>query len=214
MCFNDLDGFFSSIKDEEYIVLRNYEEYDNDRFLDNHPDIDILCSNVKAILKRTKMQPRGRKDDGLHYMTIINQKKVPIDLRHIGDGYYDEKMERDVLRNRIKQNSYYIMNDEDYFYTLLYHAVVHKGFVSADYLERLRKLGDKIGVNYNILDSGGLLDDYMRGKRYFYTYPKAWSTVAHFDNVDKSLVRFSFLHFLRTIRSKVGKISKSILGKR
>lgn len=213
MHFDGLNDFFDSISNEKYIVLRNYEEYDNDRFLDNHPDIDILCLNVKAIVRKTNAQPKGSKDDGLHYLVSINGKNIPVDMRHVGDGYYDTKIESNVLANRIKHNHYYVMDSKDYFYTLLYHAIIHKGSISEDYKKRLIHLGNEICVQYDDKTCFNLLDMYMRSNGYRYTYPKARSTVAHFENIDRSLIRPSLLHTYRKIRSLLGKRIKIILGR-
>ena len=82
-----------------YLVLRNFELFYNSILMDSHADIDLLCykKDKKAIVKLLDAQPRLNRDDGIHYQITIAQEVIPIDLRWVGDGYYDATWEQNML---------------------------------------------------------------------------------------------------------------------
>lgn len=209
--YETLSDFFECISDQEYLVLRNYEEFENDGYLEEHPDIDILCRSVEQIKEKAHLFPKGQKEDGLHYAAYISGNRVPIDLRHVGDGYFDTAWQEDVLSRRIKPDGYYVMEPRDYFYTLLYHACIHKELISSDYAERFLKMAEELNIDYSAEKRYNILNDYLKKNGYKYTYPKAVTTNAHLDGVDKSLIKFSMLHLLRTANRKSRRFAKNIL---
>ena len=118
MMFNDLSDIFEAIADLDYVILRNFEEFENMNFLSSHPDIDILCRERKAMVEKLSLQPRRKKDDGIHYYVLVDQTKVAVDLRCVGDGYLDEKWEDRILQSREQYKNFYIMDACNYFYSL------------------------------------------------------------------------------------------------
>lgn len=126
-----------------YAILRNYESLPEEIYINEHNDIDIICNsyeNVAYVLNAQKVfenEPEYR----VHYKAKVEDKYAYFDLRHIGDNYYFEKLEKDLLKNRIyNNNGFYTISDEEYFYTLLYHAILHKPEFAEDYIERLNKM--------------------------------------------------------------------------
>ena len=59
-------------------------------------------------------------------------------MRYIGDNYYDEVLEEDILKTKeFNEKGFYTIEKNLYFYTLLYHAFLHKKQFAKDYKERL-----------------------------------------------------------------------------
>lgn len=81
-----------------YIILRNYEEIEADNFYSSgHADIDFLTSNGHQFAKTIGAYPRFAEDDGIHYKVMIAGTEVVIDVRSVGDGYYDIHWEKEML---------------------------------------------------------------------------------------------------------------------
>lgn len=154
-----------------YIVLRNYEDLMSDSFLIRHPDIDFLCDNRKVLVEAIGAETRLNYDDGMHYLVEIGRIKVPIDIREIGDGYYDNKWEQEMLRSKILfKGLCYIPNKENYYYSLLYHAIIQKDKVSEDYMEIFKNIERELEL-YDECSRLERLEIYMEAKSYQYVYP-------------------------------------------
>lgn len=186
--FANLSEVFDAISDCEYVVLRNYEDFDNMDFLKSHPDIDLLCRNREAVITALSLKTRRKKEDFIHYYVVVDNVKVAVDLRCVGDGYLDEPWEDNILQSRVPFQNYYVMDDVNYFYSLLYHVTVQKNTVADDYKERLKKMGEGIGVHFRIEEKERLLDGYMEENFYHYSYPEYDGTIFHIKNVRKDLV--------------------------
>jgi hypothetical protein len=182
--WNSLNEFFQTINTAtKYLIIRNYEEYVNDKILPAHKDIDILCNDPKLFRFVSKAIPRQSKDDGIHYYIMVSNRKIELDIRWIGDGYYDSKWEQVMLNNRVSfSDMFYVMDRGNYYWSLLYHALIHKKDISNDYLERLSTMA----IELNIRSEN--LDNYMRSHGYKYTYPTYYNGVVNFNNIDKSLI--------------------------
>ncbi len=52
--WDNLKALFAALNEEtEYLVLRNFEEFSDEKFLSSHPDIDFLCrdqQNLKPVI--------------------------------------------------------------------------------------------------------------------------------------------------------------------
>lgn len=130
-----------------YLVLRNFEEIPDKIDLNLHNDIDLLTDDKwqinyilnQRIVKNSKGIPRP--------YVLVDDKKISIDLRYVGDRYYDKKWSRKMLENKeLTQNGVYSPNSEDYFYSLLYHVLIHKSKISVDYIPKLIKIAEKINI--------------------------------------------------------------------
>lgn len=190
--FDTLEQLFDAIADVRYVVLRNYEEFETMGFLQNHPDIDFLCENRAQMVERLHLQPRRRKEDGIHYYVEIAGNRVSVDLRTVGDGYLDAAWEQEMLQRRVRKGNYYVPQDMDYFYSLLYHVIVQKHTVAEDYKVRLAVMSKSLGLTFRIEDRASVLDAYMREHGYRYTYPEFAGTIFHAERVDAALVEQAF----------------------
>ena len=148
-----------------YVVLRNFEDLP-DKIL--NPDIDILTDDVKdmSIILNEDESIIGKSP------IKIAGKKILIDFRTQQGHYYDEKWCKDILKRRIMtKNGFYTPSDEDYFYTLLYHATVRKK-IEQKYVEKLNELAVKLDIKINLEDynqSENFLKLYMKKRGYHRT---------------------------------------------
>ena len=174
-----------------YLVLRNYEKFYASILLDRHADIDVLCkkSDKKKIVCFLEAEPRLDKDDGIHYRILIDSEYVPLDMRCVGDGYYDKEWEVDMLAHRqLDSRGFYHMSMDDYFWSLLYHALYHKGKISEEYYLRLQ------GIKPSLFPAtqGELevaLSSFMEKKGYYYIIARDRYLWYHFTDHCKGKIR-------------------------
>ena len=197
--FNGIRAFFEALNQAgvRYLVLRNYENLlEPEMYLDGHGDLDLLCEDsdqLARVICAIPFPPKSsaRENDNVHYKIYVDAQPVSLDLRQVGDGYYCEAWERDLLDRRVMNDCFYVMNDEDYFYTLTYHAILQKRTFSEEYRLRLIQMSDKLGLNvvgHNELDFINLLECHMREKGYRFCFSSDSMVPNRFHLVDKDLV--------------------------
>ena len=136
--WRDLHHYFYTLNaTSQYVVLRKFENYNENKVaLNSEDDIDLLCTNAEqmALLSNAiKIIPSPLR---VQYQVKINNKKVLADFRYLGDDYYCKKWQKDIIKNRTLYGIIYIPNVTDYYYTLIYHILIHK-FSSNSYYENL-----------------------------------------------------------------------------
>ncbi len=178
-----------------WLVLRNFEYLPND-FFGNDKDVDVLCENLEQFVKTMKLTKRSW---GIAaYETMIDNKVVPFDVRFLGDGYYDKLWQYKMLKNKIlTSDGVPRMNDEDYFYSLIYHSKIQKYEVKKTYKTRLLALADSLNIaDYkikNIEDDNYIaekLNKFMKQSHYTYTVPIDCNVPKNkefFDLLDESI---------------------------
>jgi hypothetical protein len=174
-----------------WLILRNFEYLPND-FFQNDKDVDILCDDIDMFVKIMKLKKRSW---GIaSYETIIDNKVVPFDVRFLGDGYYDKLWQYKMLENKTyTSDSVPRMNDENYFYSLIYHSKIQKTEVKEAYKKRFYDLASTLNIqNYkieNILNdkfTADLLSVFMEKNYYTFINPID-------DNVPKNNKFFQYL---------------------
>lgn len=149
-----------------YLILRNFELYTSDILLEEHDDIDILCDDRGKIFQAMGAEKISASDE-IHVVVNIAGRRVRVDVRCVGDSYYDETWERDMLSTRIMyEGKFYIMNDENYYYSILYHEFFHKRELREDYIERLKLLSQRLGFRYDRRNLKQTLENYLKMKEY------------------------------------------------
>ena len=114
----------------------------------------------------------------VQYCTRVGNDMVYFDLRHVGDNYYCEKWERDMLAEREDPGKgFYTPNRENYRWSLLYHALIHKPVVSEEYRAKLGELFDFPEGEY--LQE---LRNFLAAKNYSITIPDDFSVYANEAN--------------------------------
>lgn len=194
MSWNTIEEMFASLHNakEEYIILRNYEEIDADNFYTSgHADIDFLARNGKRFAKCIHAYPRFVSDDGIHYKVLIADTEVIIDVRSVGDGYYDANWERAMLHNRVPMNGRFFISDrENYYYSLVYHAILQKKELAKDYLLRLNDMAENLGIQAKTEKEHLFeLAQFMKEKGYYYTIPYDIWVPLRQDLIDANMVK-------------------------
>ena len=173
--WNHLEEAFAQLNREcSYLILRNFEGFFETLLWKEHEDIDILCASKKdrnIMIHILDAKPRLGKDNGIHYKFTYRGKEIPLDIRTVGDGYYDRKWEKRMLESRfLFPSGFYTMNQENYYYSLIYHAVYQKEKVSEEYLERLRTMNPVMRAAEQTDFEKALLQ-FMNDHHYKYTIP-------------------------------------------
>lgn len=180
--FPDIQSFIDALNHSgvPYLVLRNYENMLSvELYMEGHGDIDLLCADSRLLAEKVGAKTYTHKvrevcDDGVHYYVLIAGQQVSLDLRFVGDGYYCKKWQVEMLARRVLKNGFYVMDEQDYLYSLIHHAVLQKRHFSDEYKERLTCMSHTLGVELKAStpsDFISLLEDYMRQNGYTYTYP-------------------------------------------
>lgn len=148
-----------------YLVLRNWDTiYDEESYLSGSDDIDVLCDNKKAFIELTRAIPVHKNGRSDNYLIPCGSSYVHFDIRWVGDGYYPKKWEKKMLDNRIMSElGFYVLSNQDYGYSIAYHALLQKRELSEKY-DRI--LNDFFGGYYN--DSINARKDSYLGKLYLF----------------------------------------------
>lgn len=186
----------------KYVILRNYQNLLDDLIYEGgHEDIDFLVENTSEVVGLLNAIPNKNKEDGTHYHIFVKGNRVNLDLRHIGDGYYCEEWQKNMINTRVVHNGFFVMNNENYYYSLCYHAILQKKNLSSEYLLRLNEMAkglslpdDYFGNESNLLK--GLLS-YMKTNGYRFSYTEDPSIPLRFSLVNYGMVKFDVDRFLK-----------------
>lgn len=137
--WNSVEDMFYALNNcVNYAVLRNYEALPNEIYVNEHNDIDVICESLQDVAYILNATPVFPEDYRVHYKTKVEDRIAYFDLRNIGDNYYYELIEKNILKDRIyNEKGFYTLSKENYFYTLLYHALLHKPQFKEDYKQKL-----------------------------------------------------------------------------
>lgn len=209
--FNHIEDMFSVMGKAgvQYLVLRNFDNLlEPEVYVDGHGDIDMLCYDSQQIVNLINAQPLtqdklGMRGDGVHYFIEVGGKPVKLDLRYLGDGYYCTQWEQDMLDRRVARDCYFVLNEVDYFYSLIYHAILQKRSFSNEYRSRLLQMSKQLGLYVDDPSEKvfiNLLQIYMRNKGYRFSYSQDYLVPNRFHLVDCRLVErnnaLQWKHFL------------------
>ena len=137
--FDSIQDFFSAIEQTKYLVLRNFDNI-GEKLQEMSDDIDILCESRIDFIKLSGAIQCTNKSDCHNYYVNVRNKRLRVDIRSYGDGYYDSLWEQDMIKRRAKKEFFYIMDEQDYAYSLLYHAILQKITFSDKYYMILKDL--------------------------------------------------------------------------
>jgi hypothetical protein len=205
-----------------YVILRNFENFPDELISSEHADVDILTNEKFQIPFLLNMKKINSKNVGYSPLIDINGKKVKFDVRYVEDGYYDQFWAKNILKNKIKTDEgFFVPSNEDYFYSLLYHMLIHKSRIQKDYSDRLFEIiPDSIKEKYDRQDFDNLeklmqiLKNFMQKNGYKKTNSIAYSIkhneILRLINVGIYTIKHEGWNFLfRAIRFKISKtISK------
>ncbi len=125
----------------EYVVLRNFQGLFSDYNKSVHGDVDILTTNRYLTRLALNARPIHKSKRRVQHVVKIGDGGTYFDIRYVGDEYYCRAWEKKIIENRYKTDEdYYRTNDENFFYSLLYHALVQKPKIAEDYKEAFSSL--------------------------------------------------------------------------
>lgn len=174
----------------DWLVLRNAEFLPND-FWGNDKDMDILCRDLDSFLMATNAT---KKDSGFsNYEVMIESKKVDVDARFLGDDYYDRLWQEHMLLTKVFNGIVPLLDLENHFFSLLYHARIHKSVIKPIYITRLIDISHSLGFIFdqNVLTDDELcaqfFDDFFDSKNYKFTFPYDF---ACYENINRDVTKF------------------------
>ncbi|TYT75803.1 hypothetical protein [Desulfobotulus mexicanus] len=158
-----------------YIVLRNFQNLPHQ--LDMEKDIDMLADDMELLATAANAVPTGNGFGS--YVTKIGERSVPLDIRCVGDEYYDALWEKDMLQSKAWTSDAIPTPDPiHHFFSLLYHAKLHKPVVKQQYKPLLLKLAKEINFigfsEEHIVShekSAEVLSGFLKAQRYRLTFP-------------------------------------------
>lgn len=147
--WSSLEQFFSVLnKTIRYVVLRNFDILPHEHATPLHGDIDLLTDAYEDLVFLASGTKVHTEKYRVHFKVPVGSEMVPFDFRHLGDDYYDRQWEEDILRNRVYcSRGFFTPSAKDHFYSLLYHAVLHKRSIAPDYIPKLRLLASEAGAH-------------------------------------------------------------------
>ena len=188
--FDDLFCFIN--QSSEYVVLRNYEYIDT---LDaDKSDIDFLTIDENFAYHINGSKKHKNKSRSAYTIKIKN-KYYSVDVRCFGDGYYDAKWVKDIIKKRIfYKDRFFIPCPEDEFFSLLYHSLIHKNRRSDKYFKKLVSLvkDNSLKCDIRLLETREgafeVLKEYMDKNGYEIISPEDYSVQFNYKN--KGLKRY------------------------
>lgn len=176
----------------EYLVLRNFQKLPTEYQMGIHSDIDILCQNQYNMICLLNAEAAKKSKRRAKFIVRINDSFVNMDLRYIGDKYYEIEWEKRLLNNRVFTQGLYIPCKDDFNYSLLYHALVQKGSLADDYKNTFKKV---FGTD-NIDTLRSILNKYMTENNYKYTDAIDYSVFFNKKTTKKNMRFFKMIYFI------------------
>ena len=99
----------------------------------------------------------------------INDKVVKLDVRYVGDGYFDTNWQKNILNNRRYYKGFYVPNKENFIYAIIYHIVYHKGYIDKKYIDFLKKNLQMKVIDFTKIVE--IINKYLKLKKYNITRP-------------------------------------------
>lgn len=166
------------VRGVDCMVLRNFEQLPAS-LLAGDADIDALCRSPHDVAAIANATVRVDANGKFACETLVGGAPLPMDLRFVGDGYYDAAWQSDMLaRAQLRNGCVLVPAPEDHFFSLLYHAKLHKRAVKPTYGPRLAELAQAIGLpsyaGCNLADdatAAGLLAGYLAAGHYRASVP-------------------------------------------
>lgn len=183
----DLQEFWDKLNTIKYLVMRNFTDLLED--INSGGDIDLLVENAEEFIKCIDAVPLNNREKCFNYKVEIGSEWIPVDIRVAGDGYYDSRWENDMLSKRIMyKDGFYVMNDEDYFFSIAYHSIIHKPEIPAKYRSMFEQRD--LSKDSEIIKS---LNGFMSEHGYDYVVPVDRGVTFNKKNMRKMIFRKNVL---------------------
>ena len=169
-----------------YAIIRNYETLPEEIYVNEHNDIDIICNSHEDVAYVLNAEKVFAEEYRIHYKVKVEEKFAFFDLRYVGDSYYYYQMEKEILNNRkYNEKGFYTISEEEYFYSLIYHALIHKPKFAKDYEDRLKKMNPtnvKLETEEDFIE---ILNQWLINKGYCITKPIDKSVAFNIENAKR-----------------------------
>ena len=182
---NAKEMFYALNNCTKYAILRNYEVLPEEIYINEHNDIDLICESKEDVAYILNAEPVHKEEYRVQYKAKVENKIAYFDLRYIGDNYYDKKMEKNILNNRVyNEKGFFTLNKENYFYSLLYHALIQKLDFSEDYRKRLIDMNiENIKETASLEEFINILKKWMIANEYIMLKPNDESVIFNLNMV-------------------------------
>lgn len=161
----------------DYVVLRNFEELPHKFKTGFDGDIDILAEDKNEIELLTNAKKISSENSGRRFRIIVNNEKVHLDLRYVGDGYLNNKWEKEILKHRKINNEIFVPDEKNFFYALLYHYLINKKSISEEQREKLLKNAENVNIkikfdkDFNKESVRHILENFLKNEGFSYCRP-------------------------------------------
>jgi hypothetical protein len=156
-----------------YLVQRSFETLP---YKNEEKDIDLLTDNYQRLA--SALGARQFKKQPYKGYVLIDNEKVSLDIRFVGDKYYDTSWQKDMLRYKKCIDGVQVPREDMYFFSLLFHCKAQKGSVKEKYIGILENIADNLNITwYNtslLFDDkavGKILKGYFQSQGYYYQEP-------------------------------------------
>lgn len=147
-------------------------------------DIDILTDNVDNLsyIINSQEHLHTRRP---HIIVRINNVEYYLDIWSKYIFAYDALWCDDMLSTCVVKNGVCVLSLTHCFYSLLYHAYIQKPYVKDDYIPKLTKMANALGIEFvpNPKDAVILLDRFMAQNGYEYIRPIDTSVHYNLENI-------------------------------
>ncbi len=197
--WDSLENFFYFMNAiEPYALLSNFDD-----FIPNLPsgnDIDILVLNRKKFALFANAVKVSKGAERTNYQIIVNDQRVDLDLRYVGDNYFDIHWQRDCMHTRqLHPKGFYVMSKENQNFLLLYHALIHKKEMPEKYRKFFKDPKDRLKVK---------LYEFMYHNSYQMVEPK--DITLFFNKNNGGDIKFSRPRRLRKKKGVIGFLKKAL----
>lgn len=161
-----------------HVMLRAFEAFPPWE-VPSEGDLDVLCDDLSAFVSAVNGRLVDVRRRSSKTVVRIAGVEIPVDVRYVGDGYYDSRWQVDTLRHQVDHQGLVARpRGDDYFFSLLYHAKLQKSHVKAEYIELLPQLAHSIGLEWftaeDVLSdqaAADVLSGFLEGRGYTYVKP-------------------------------------------
>lgn len=172
-----LDYLLSNLNNKcNYIILRGWEGLLEEEFENVTGDIDILCDDrqkVIEVLGAKRIHNSSHRDN---YLVNCGETQIQFDIRYVGDDYYCKEWQKNMLQTRVFEKNFYVMDRCNYFYSLIYHILVHKRAFKYKYDNILFSLSEnKQAFEYKPETLLIQLEKWMSDNQYKFVIPKDYA---------------------------------------
>ena len=165
-----LESIFTRLNNNcNYLVLRGWENLDNFHY---DGDIDLLCDDKNKIIEILQARPVHRNERRCNYVVKGTPNDIRIDIRYLGDDYYCQPWQIEMLKNRQFNGQFYVLDKANYYYSLIYHILIQKRKFSNKYEGVLSSIYE--GSNDFLMAPDNLLvilKSWMAQNKYSFTIP-------------------------------------------